>query len=357
MAPVNLTDMQITKRTAASPIGEVTLYRLTNAKGASVELSSLGAGITEVSVPDANGRIENVTLRYADPASWLADGPCAGKTPGRFANRICKGKLQIDGITYDLPINNGPNHLHGGPEGFQNQIWESEQLPDGVLFTYHSKDGEMGYPGNLTAEVKYTWNDDDELTINLSAKSDAKTVVNLTNHAYFNLDGADGADPASVLKHELKVSASYFLPGDETLIPSGEVAPVAGTPMDFTEYKELGQDIRKDFAPLKYGKGYDHCFCIDGPNGEMREACVLRSPKSRRRLTVLTDQPGVQVYTGNWLSGSPENVAGRSYEDYEGVAMEAQGFPDSPSHASFPSPVVSPEAPYKRTIVYRFDTF
>lgn len=349
--------MEISTRKVASPIGEVTLYRLTNAKGASVELSSLGAGITEVSVPDANGNIENVTLRYADPASYLADGPCAGKTPGRFANRICKGKLQIDGITYDLPINNGPNHLHGGPEGFQNQIWESEELPDGVLFRYFSKDGEMGYPGNHTAEVRYTWNDDNELTIDLSAKADAKTVVNLTNHAYFNLDGADGAEPNSVLKHELKLNASYFLPCDETLIPSGEVAPVAATPMDFLEFKTLGQDINKDFAPLKYGKGYDHCFCIDGPNGELREACVLRSPKSRRRMTVLTDQPGVQVYTGNYLGGSPANVAGRSYEDYEGVAMEAQGFPDAPSHASFPSPCVAPDAPYHRTIVYRFDTF
>ncbi len=349
--------METTIRKVASPIGEVTLYRLTNAKGASVELSSLGAGITEVSVPDANGKIENVTLRYADPASYLADGPCAGKTPGRFANRICKGKLQIDGITYDLPINNGPNHLHGGPEGFQNQIWESEEVPDGVLFRYHSKDGEMGYPGNLTAEVKYTWNDDNELTIDLSATSDAKTVVNLTNHAYFNLEGADGAESNSVLGHELKLNAAYFLPGDETLIPSGEMAPVAATPMDFTEFKTLGEDINKDFTPLKYGKGYDHCFCIDGPNGELREACVLRSPKSRRRMTVLTDQPGVQIYTGNYLGGSPANVAGRSYEDYEGVAMEAQGFPDAPSHASFPSPRVAPDSPYHRTIVYRFDTF
>ncbi|MDE5871852.1 MAG: galactose mutarotase [Muribaculaceae bacterium] len=349
--------MEITKSTATSPIGEVTLYRLTNDKGASVELSSLGAGITEVSVPDANGNIENVTLRYADPASYLADGPCAGKTPGRYANRICKGKLQIDGITYDLPINNGPNHLHGGPKGFQNQIWESEETENGVIFRYHSKDGEMGYPGNLTAEVKYTWNDDNELTIDLSAKSDAKTVVNLTNHAYFNLEGADGAEPNPVLGHELKLNASYFLPGDETLIPSGEMAPVDATPMDFSEFKTLGEDIRKDFAPLKYGKGYDHCFCVDGPNGELREACVLRSPKSRRRMTVLTDQPGVQIYTGNYLSGSPANMAGRSYEDYEGVAMEAQGFPDAPSRGAFPSQTVAPDAPYHRTIVYRFDTF
>ena len=349
--------MEITKRTATSPIGEVTLYRLTNGKGASVEVSSLGAGITEVSVPDANGNIENVTLRYADPASYLADGPCAGKTPGRYANRICKGKLQIDGITYDLPINNGPNHLHGGPEGFQNQIWESEEIEGGVIFRYHSKDGEMGYPGDLSAEVKYTWNDDNELTIGLSSKSDTKTVVNLTNHAYFNLEGADGAEPNPVLGHELKLNSAYFLPGDETLIPSGEMAPVAATPMDFSEFKTLGQDIHKDFTPLKYGKGYDHCFCVDGPNGELREACVLRSPKSRRRMTVLTDQPGVQIYTGNYLAGSPANMSGRSYEDYEGVAMEAQGFPDAPSRAAFPSQTVSPEAPYHRTIVYRFDTF
>ena len=349
--------MEITKRTAASPIGEVTLYRLVNDKGASVELSSLGAGITEVSVPDANGNIDNVTLRYADPGSYLADGPCAGKTPGRYANRIANGKLQIDGITYDLPINNGPNHLHGGPEGFQNQIWESEEIENGVIFRYHSKDGEMGYPGNLDAEVKYTWNDDNELTISLSATSDAKTVVNLTNHAYFNLEGADGANPLSVLKHELKINAPYYLAGDEEGIPTGEMAPVAATPMDFTSFKTLEESPRKDFTPLKDRKGYDHCFCIDGPNGELREACVLRSPKTRRRVTVVTDQPGVQIYTGNWLAGSPANMAGRSYEDYEGVAMEAQGFPDAPSRAAFPSQTVAPDAPFRRTIVYRFDTF
>ncbi len=349
--------MKITTRKATSPIGEVTLYRITNAAGASVEVSSLGAGITEVSVADANGNIENVAIRYADPASYLADGPCAGKTPGRFANRICKGKLQIDGITYDLPINNGPNHLHGGPEGFQNRIWEAEELADGVLFRYHAKDGEMGYPGNLTAEVKYGWSDDNELTIELSAKADADTVVNLTNHAYFNLDGADGADAHTVLNHELKINASHFLPTDETLIPTGEMAPVAATPMDFTEFKTLAQDIRKDYTPLKYAKGYDHCYCLDGPNGELREACVLRSQKSRRRVTVLTDQPGVQIYTGNYLAGSPANMSGRSYEDYEGVAMEAQGLPDSPNHASFPSPRISADMPYRRTIVYHFDTF
>lgn len=357
MVPTNSTDMNITSRKATSPLGEVTLYRMTNAAGASVEVSTLGAGITEVSVPDANGSIDNVTLRYSDPASYLADGPCAGKTPGRFANRICKGKLQIDGITYDLPINNGPNHLHGGPEGFQNRIWEAKLLADGVVFAYEAKDGEMGYPGNLIAEVKYTWNDDNELTISLSAKSDTNSVVNLTNHAYFNLDGADGADPHSVLSHELKMNASYFLPTDDTLIPTGEMFPVAATPMDFREFKEFGCDIHKDYTPLRYAKGYDHCFCVDGPNGELREACVLRSQRSRRRLTVLTDQPGVQVYTGNYLAGSPENMAGRSYEDYEGVAMEAQGFPDAPNRAAFPSPRISPEAPYHRTIVYRFDTF
>ena len=346
--------MEIKTRKVASPIGEVTLYRLTNAKGASVELSSLGAGITEVSVPDSNGVVENVTLRYENPADYLADGPCAGKTPGRYANRICKGKLQIDGITYDLPINNGPNHLHGGPEGFQNQIWESEATETGVLFRYHSKDGEMGYPGNLTAEVKYTWNDDNELTIDLSATSDAKTVVNLTNHAYFNLDGADGAEPNSVLGHELKLNAAYFLPGDETLIPSGEMAPVAATPMDFTEFKTLGQDINKDFTPLKYGKGYDHCFCVDGPNGEVREACVLRSQKSRRRVTVLTDQPGVQIYTGNWLDGSPKNCSGKSYEDYDGVAIEMQGFPDAPNKPQFPTALLKAGESYDRKIIFAF---
>lgn len=345
--------MKITKRTAPSSMGEITVYRLENAKGASAELSTLGAGIVAVCVPDRDGKIENVVLGYADPADYIADGPCLGKIPGRYANRICKGHLEVDGKTYQLAINNGPNALHGGPTGFQNRIWDAEEIARGVRFTYRAKDGEENYPGNLTVTAEYTWSDDDVLTLKMKAVTDAPTVVNLTNHVYFNLDGADAG---SVLDHKLKIKAARWLPTDETQIPTGEFAPVAGTPMDFVEFKEIGKDIKADFEALRIGKGYDHCWVIDGwEKGRMiEEAVVLESDKSGRVVEVSSTQPGVQIYTGNWLAGSPLNRSGRSYEDYEGVAIEMQGFPDAPNHPEFPNQTLLPDRQYEETIVFRF---
>lgn len=345
--------MKTTKRTASSPIGEVTLFTLTNDKGASVELSTLGAGVVKVCVPDKEGKIENVALSYADPASYLADGPCLGKVPGRYANRIANGKLEIAGKDYQLAINNGPNALHGGPTGFMNRIWEAEEIPSGVRFTYHAVDGEEGYPGNLTAVAEYRWSDDDVLTLDLSATTDAETVVNLTNHAYFNLDGADAG---SVLAHTMKINASRWLPTDSTQIPTGELAPVGGTPMDFLSFKEIGRDIKADFEALHIGKGYDHCWVNDGyEKGKMiDEIVVLKAPASGRVLTVGSTQPGVQIYTGNWLAGSPLNASGRSYDDYDGVAIEMQGFPDAPHHGNFPSQTLRPGEEYRQTIRFAF---
>lgn len=345
--------MKTTKRTASSPIGEVTLFTITNDKGASVELSTLGAGVIKVCVPDKEGKIENVALSYADPASYLADGPCLGKVPGRYANRIANGKLEIAGKDYQLAINNGPNALHGGPTGFMNRIWEAEEIPSGVRFTYHAADGEEGYPGNLTAVAEYRWSDDDVLTLDLSATTDAETVVNLTNHAYFNLDGADAG---SVLAHTMKINASRWLPTDSTQIPTGELAPVAGTPMDFLSFKEIGRDIKADFEALHIGKGYDHCWVNDGyEKGKMiDEIVVLKAPASGRVLTVGSTQPGVQIYTGNWLAGSPLNASGRSYDDYDGVAIEMQGFPDAPHHGNFPSQTLRPGEEYRQTIRFAF---
>lgn len=345
--------MVITRSTAPSPKGDITLYRITNASGASVELSSLGAGITEVCVPDAEGRIENVALSYADPADYIADGPCMGKVPGRYANRIASGHLKIDRKTYRLAINNGPNALHGGPEGFQNQIWESEEIPGGVRFTYRAKDGEEQYPGNLTAVAEYTWSEDNVLTLRLQAECDAPTVVNLTNHAYWNLDGADAG---SILDHKMTLKAAKYLPTDETLIPEGGAAEVDGTPMDFRSPKTLGRDIKTDFPALNFGKGYDACWVLDGwQEGLMIEdAAVVEGVTSGRVLKVATDQPGVQVYTGCWLAGSPLNKSGRSYEDYEGVAIEAQGFPDAPNRPDFPSQLLMPGEKYNRSIRFAF---
>lgn len=337
-----------------SPKGDITLYTLTNASGASVTLSTLGAGIVSVMVPDKDGKLDDVVLGYANPADYIADGPCAGKTPGRYANRIAKGKFTVDGKEYQLAINNGPNALHGGPEGFMNQNWESEAEGNQVKFTYTAKDGEEGYPGELKATVIYTWNDKNELTIDLKAVCDKKTVVNLTNHAYFNLDGENAG---SILDHELQLLASHYLPTDNTQIPTGEIAPVKGTPMDFMEPKAIGKDINADFEALKIGKGYDHCWVLDDWHKHtLISAARLKSNKSGRVVEVFTTQPGAQVYTGNWLAGSPKNKSGRSYEDYEGVAIECQGMPDAPNHKNFPSQLLGPGEEYNQTIIYRFTT-
>ncbi len=325
-------------------------YILTNASGASAVVSNLGAAIVAVNVPDRDGKLADVILGYGKADSYFGDGPCAGKVPGRFANRIAKGKFTLDGKEYSLPVNNGPNHLHGGPEGFQNQVWESRKRKGGVEFKYVSADGEMGYPGNLVVVARYEWSEENELRLTFSAKSDAKTVVNLTNHAYFNLNGH-----GSALQHFLKLNCSEYLPTDDTLIPLGEPEPVAGTPMDFLNAKTLGRDIRKDFPALNYGKGYDACWVIDGYTpGQLQEAAELWSNRSGRTLKVFTTQPGIQVYTGNWLNGCPQGKRGRIYHDYDAVALECQHFPDSPNRPAYPSTVLKPGKTFHEAIIFAF---
>lgn len=342
--------MKIQKTTAPSPIGEITLYTLTNSAGASVTLSSLGAGINSVVVPDASGKMDNVVLGYRDPASYIADGPCAGKVPGRFANRIAKGHFTIGDKEYTLPINNGPNSLHGGPDGFMNRIWNSRLDGDTVVFELTSPDGDAGYPGELQAEARYTWNDDCTLTLRLLAHTDAPTVVNLTNHTYWNLEGENSG---SVLDHTLWLAASHYLPTDDTLIPTGEIAPVEGTPMDFTKFRRLGDDIHADFPAITYGKGYDNCWMVDDYRpGVLRHIATLNAPHSGRVLEVSTTQPAAQVYAGCWLAGSPENPEGRSYNDYDGVAIECQNAPDAPNKPQFPSALLLPGQTYDQTITF-----
>lgn len=346
--------MNIEKKNVTSPKGVISLYTLTNKSGASVTVSSLGAGIVSVIVPDKEGNMADVALGYADPADYFGDGPCMGKTPGRYANRIAKGKFKIGNNEYELAINNGPNALHGGPEGFMNRIWQSEAKGSHVKFTYESADGEEGYPGAVKATVIYTWNDENELKIEMTAEADKKTVVNLTNHAYFNLDGENSG---TVLDHDLQLFASHWLPTDDTQIPTGEIAEVKGTPMDFTAGKKIGEDINADFEALKIGKGYDHCWVLDNWHKHtLIKAASLCSEKSGRVLEVLTTQPGAQVYTGNWLGGSPVNKSGRPYNDYDGVAIECQGFPDAPNHRNFPCQLLGPGELYDQTIIYKFTT-
>ena len=346
--------MELTKEIwGRTPCGkEIYLYTMTNSKGAYVQLSSIGAGIVSIVVPDKDGVLADVVIGYPEAASYFSDGPCSGKIPGRYANRIALGKFELDGVGYTLPVNNGPNHLHGGPDGFQNKVWESREHEGGVEFLYYSEDGEMGYPGALKAVARYDWSEDCELRLTLTAESDAPTVVNLTNHAYFNLNGEGNGD---ILGHLLRLNASEYLPTSDSLIPLGESAPVAGTPMDFVTAKPLGAEINADFPALKYGKGYDNCWVIDGAEpGQLQETAELYAPESGRVLSVYTTQPGVQVYTGNWLSGCPAGKNGHVYEDYCAVAIECQNFPDAPNKADYPSAVLRPGEVYEQAVIFAF---
>ena len=345
--------MEITKEIWGKTPGgkEICRYTMKNASGAYVQLCSIGAAIVSIVVPDKNGVLGNVILGYPNAMDYFADGPCSGKIPGRYANRIAKGRFSLDGVEYSLPINNGPNHLHGGPEGFQNQVWDSRIEGDAVEFLYFSADGEAGYPGNLKVIAHYEWGEDNALKLVMTAETDAPTVVNLTNHVFFNLDGE-----GSVLDHDMELNASEYLPTDETLIPTGEVAPVAGTPMDFSERKKIGRDIREDFPALKFGKGYDSCWLIDGAlPGQLSTAAELWGPVSGRHLEVLTTQPAVQVYTGNWLTGCPKSPSGYAYQDYDAVAIECQHTPDAPNQPDFPSTVLRPGEVFEEAIIWAFD--
>lgn len=331
--------------------GTVPQVRLVNTSGAAVTLGGIGAAIMAVEVPDRNGKLADVTIGYADTADYMADGPAAGKIPGRYANRIAKGHFTLDGTEYTLPINNGPNSLHGGPEGFHNQIWKLlDSSDDTALFEYVSADGEMGYPGTLTARALYRWTDSNELQLTLTATTDKPTVVNLTNHAYWNLAGHDSG---CVLAHELELRARCYLPTDPFLVPTGELAPVEGTPMDFTTPKTIGRDIKEPFDALKFGKGYDNCWVLPHKEG-IQLAARLTEAGSGRTLEVLTDQPAVQVYTGNWLSGCPKGKNGAEYHDYDAVAIECQNYPDAPNRPDFPDSTLRPGQTYCRNIVYRF---
>ena len=346
--------MEITKELwGTSPDGkEIYRYTLKNASGAYVQLGSLGATIVSIVVPDKEGKLDDVVIGYPNALDYLADGPCSGKVPGRYANRIAKGKFTLDGVEYTLPVNNGPNHLHGGPNGFQNQVWDSRIEGNAVEFMYFSEDGEAGFPGNLKVVAHYEWSEENELKLILTAQTDAPTVVNLTNHVYFNLDGEGSG---TVLDHKLELNASEYLPTDETLIPLGAPEDVAGTPMDFVEAKHIGQDIQADFPALRYGKGYDNCYLIDGAlPGQLSTAAELWAAKSGRHLEVLTTQPAVQIYTGNWLKGCPTGKSGRAYQDYDAVAIECQHCPDSPNQPDFPSTVLRPGEVLEEAIIWVF---
>jgi len=328
------------------------LHKIYNSKGTTVTLNDTGAGIVSVMFHDKNGNMDDIVLGYKNSKDYYQDRACLGKIPGRFANRIDKGQFTLRGVSYQLATNNGPNHLHGGPHGFANQEWAFKSIArDKGEFTLQSPNGDEGYPGNLSVKATYTITDDDVIELSFEAETDATTIINLTNHTYWNLRGEDSG---SALDQTMQINAKGWLPTTETLIPTGFIAPVEGTPMDFRTPKKIGRDIKADFPALKYGKGYDNCWIVDGASGALRQAVVLTDEVSGRRLEVWSDQPGIQVYTGNWLgSGCPMSKSGRSYNDYDGVALECQDLPDAINQPGFPSPILRPGEVYKRKIEFR----
>jgi len=331
---------------------EVSLHTLTNRKGLRVKLISYGATLISVETPDRSGKLANITLSFPTLEGYLGRHPYFGSTVGRYANRIAGGKFTLDGRTIALATNNGPNHLHGGPTGFAHRLWKAEPVttPEavGVKFQYTSADGEEGYPGKLEATVVYTLNDAGELRIDYTATTDKPTVVNLTNHAYWNLAGAGSGD---VLKHELLLACDKYLPIDDTSIPTGVLADVRGTPFDFTQPHPIGERIGALKQEPHKTKGYDHCYVVRGAAGQLRLAARVKEPASGRVMEVHTTEPGVQLYCGNFLDGGP---GANGFKQHEGFCLETQHFPDSPNKPEFPSTVLRPGETFRSTTLHRF---
>jgi aldose 1-epimerase len=331
---------------------EVYLFTLTNKEGNVLKLTSFGARITWIEVPDRTGTKDNVTFGFDTFDGMIKGDPYFGAVVGRYANRIAKGKFSLDSSEYNLPINNGPNSLHGGPEGWHSVVWDAEILEKSefpaVKFTYKSPDMEAGYPGNMNVEAIYTWTDNNEIIIDYTLSTDKKTVFNITNHAYFNLHGAGNGD---ILDHQVVIKASTFVPVDTFLIPTGELRPVAGTPFDFTTPHAVGERIAEDYDQLVFGKGYDHTFIFD--NLEEVDATVYE-PVSGRYMEVISDQPGVQFYCGNFLNGSRIGHGGKPYIYRSGLCLETGHYPDSPNHPDFPTTILNPGETFKSRTKYRF---
>ena len=338
-----------------TPAGEsVELFTFTRAGAPTVAITNLGGHIVSILAPDRAGRAVDVTLGYRDFAGYLGDTSYFGSIVGRYANRIAKGRFTLDGKTYSLATNNGPNSLHGGPTGFQKRVWTPKVVSgkdgDALELTYVSKDGEEGYPGTLTAKVVYSLREDGGLAIDYSATTDAPTVVNLTNHAYFNLAGEG---EGTILGHEMQIEADAYTPVDATLIPTGERRPVEGTPLDFRKPVAIGARIDAADEQLKAGGGYDHNYVLRGTMGELRLAARVVEPKSGRVLEMLTTEPGVQFYSGNFLDGKVVGKSGKPYGRRSAFCLEAQHFPDSPNQPGFPPVVLRPGQTYRQTTVYR----
>ncbi len=331
---------------------EVCLLTLTNKPGNVLRLTNYGAKINWIEVPDKNGKKANVTFGYDTFDETVKGDMSFGSVVGRYANRIAKGKFTLDGAAYNTPVNNGPNTLHGGPAGWHSVVWNTEILKESkfpaVKFTYVSPDMEEGFPGKVNASITYTWTDNNEIVMDYTCTTDKKTIVNVTNHAYFNLHGAGKGD---ILDHVLTLKATAFTPVDSFMIPTGEMRPVAGTPFDFNTPHAIGERINDKYDQLILGRGYDHNFILD--NKEKVNVTVYE-PESGRMLEVITDQPGMQLYTGNFLDGSQIGHGGLPYKFRSGLCLESGHYPDSPNHPEFPSTVLNPGDTFKSTTIYRF---
>ena len=332
------------------------LFILTNKNQAEAAFTNYGARILSLRVPDQLSNLRDVVVGFGSVESYQQSSErYFGATIGRYGNRIAKGKFQLDGKEYSIFINNSPNALHGGKKGFQDVVWDAKQLNEHTLaFTYLSKDMEEGFPGNLQVKVIYSLSDDNELIINYEASTDKKTIVNLTNHAFFNLNGEGSGN---ILDHTLQINAEQYTPVDSTLIPLGEIASVAGSPFDFRKSLRIGERINDNNIQLKYGKGYDHNYVLNpGKNGEMKAAATVRGDKSGIVMEVFTQEPGLQVYSGNFMK-SKNTFKGGTNDDFRtAFCLETQHFPDSPNQPHFPSTILKPGELYKTKTIYKFSS-
>jgi len=335
-------------------------YTLRNCKDMEVKILTYGGILQEVSVPDRKNRVGNVTLGFDNLADYVAKSPYFGCITGRYANRIALGTFTLDGVTYHLPINNPPNSLHGGTVGFDKHVWAATPFTTsktvGLVLEFTSPDGDQGYPGELTTKVTYTLTQQNEIVMDYEATTDAATIVNLTNHAYWNLQGEGTSD---IYDHVLELDAPSYTPVDPTLIPTGAIDPVAGTPLDFTKPTAIGDRIRNGHEQLVIGRGYDHNWALDRPSPSDKSlilAARVKEPDSGRVLSIYTTEPGIQFYSGNFLDGTLVGTSGHMYRQGDGFALETQHYPDSPNHANFPSTVLRPGEVYKTQTIYQFST-
>jgi aldose 1-epimerase len=335
----------------------VDLYTLTNSQGLEVRAMTYGGIIVSLRVPDKTGKVDDIVLGHDNLDGYLDNSPYFGAIVGRYANRIANGTFTLDGVKYSLAKNNGPNSLHGGLNGFNKAIWDAKPFKDakgvGVAFSYLSKDGEEGYPGNLKVKVSYTLTDENQLILDYEATTDKATPLNLSQHSYFNLAGEGSGD---ILGHHLMLNADRFTPVDQTLIPTGELRPVQGTPMDFTKPSAIGARINEDYEQLVVGKGYDHNYVISRKGDGLSLAARVHEPTSGRVLEVSTTEPGVQFYSGNFLDGTITGKQGHVYKLRNGFCLETQHFPDSPNHPDFPSTILRPGKTFRSQTIFKFST-